>query len=229
MSVKEASAEVRKGFVRKVYGILCVQLLVTTAVAAPIARMSPPELDKIYWISPLATAVVLLTVLSMCCCQDMLRTYPTNYIILFGFTAAEGALVGFFCSFYTAQSVVWAFGLTAFIFLWMTGYAWTTKSDFTGAGPYLYAAFSVAIMVSILISIAAFFGVNVQTAQTAYAAFGILLFTCYIVYDTQLMLGELGGHKIAFSIDEYAYAALSLYVDIGGLFVDILQVFGNRT
>jgi len=38
-------------------------------------------------------------------------------------------------------------------------------------------------------------------------------------------LGEWGGHKLQFGIDEYVFAALNLYLDIINLFLHILSLF----
>jgi len=57
---------------------------------------------------------------------------------------------------------------------------------------------------------------------------GVLLFTFYIVFDTQLLIGEYGGHKVQFGIDDYVFAALNLYLDIINLFLHILSLFGER-
>lgn len=40
------------------------------------------------------------------------------------------------------------------------------------------------------------------------------VFAFYIVYDTQLMLGSWGGHKVEFSVDDYVFAAINLYLDL---------------
>ena len=54
------------------------------------------------------------------------------------------------------------------------------------------------------------------------------LFAFYIVFDTQMMLGSWGGHKVEFSIDDYAFAALNLYLDIINFFLYILEIVGTR-
>ena len=54
---------------------------------------------------------------------------------------------------------------------------------------------------------------------------GAVIFSLYIVYDTQLMLG--GKHKHALSPEEYIFAALHLYLDIVSLFLYILAIFGG--
>jgi len=57
-----------------------------------------------------------------------------------------------------------------------------------------------------------------------YASLGALLFSVYLVYDTQLMLG--GNHKYSISPEEYIFAALNLYLDIINIFMYILTIIG---
>ncbi|XP_047534996.1 uncharacterized protein LOC125069520 [Vanessa atalanta] len=57
-----------------------------------------------------------------------------------------------------------------------------------------------------------------------YAAAGALIFSLYLVYDTQLMMG--GKHKYSISPEEYIFAALNLYLDIVNIFLFILTIIG---
>ncbi len=66
-----------------------------------------------------------------------------------------------------------------------------------------------------------------QAAQTAYAALAAGLFSLFIVYDTQQIIGG-KHHSHKFEIDEYVFAALTLYIDIIQLFLQLLKLFGNR-
>jgi len=59
-----------------------------------------------------------------------------------------------------------------------------------------------------------------------YDFLGVLLFTFFIVFDTQMIIG--GNHKVQFSIDDYCFAALNLYLDIINLFLHILALLGDR-
>ena len=54
---------------------------------------------------------------------------------------------------------------------------------------------------------------------------GALIFSCYLVYDTQLMMG--GTHAYSLSPEEYIFASLNLYLDIINLFMYILSIIGN--
>merc|ERR1711972_657776 len=162
----------------------------------------------------------------MICCREQMRVFPQNYFFLALFTACTGVMVGFTSALYTWQSVALAAGVTVLIFFGMTVYAWTTKTDFTGAGPYLLAAMMSLFCFGFVISLLSMCGVPVQGAIMLYDFIGVLLFTFYIVYDTQLILG--GSHQIAFGIDEYAFAALNLYLDIINMFLYLLELFGDR-
>jgi FtsH-binding integral membrane protein len=226
--VKDAVREVRMGFVRKVYSILAAQLLLTCVVAAPITTVDTRWLQNHVWLLYMSVAVTLVTICAMSCCRGVAQKYPLNYVLLFTFTGFEGVMVGFVSAAYTWQSVVLAAGITCAIFLLMTLYAWKTKTDFTGFGPYLFAALVSLCIFGFVISLLAMFGAAISWAIMLYDACGVLLFTFYIVFDTQLLIGEYGGHKVQFGIDDYVFAALNLYLDIINLFLHILRLFGER-
>lgn len=215
--------EVRNGFIRKVYGILSAQLIITTAVAAPISRMEPSWIQANAGYCQAAMLLSLVLVLSVSiCCQKVTRMVPFNYIFLLVVTVCYGVMVGFICALYTTQSVLMATGLTAGIFIGLTIYACTTKSDFTGMGGYLMAAL-IGLTLS---SFVCMFLPYSPLAQKAMAGFGATLFSMYIVFDTQLICG--GKHKQSFGVDDYVFAALNIYLDIINLFLYLLQLFGNR-
>merc|ERR1719326_1064404 len=116
-----------------------------------------------------------------------------------------------------------AAALTTGIFIGLSAYAFTTKSDFTGAGPYLFAALMGISLFGLVLII---FPAGAMMHKI-YAGLGALLFSFYIVYDTQLIVG--GNHKKhQFSVDDYVFAALNLYLDIINLFLYLLSLFGDR-
>lgn len=57
-----------------------------------------------------------------------------------------------------------------------------------------------------------------------YASLGALIFSIYLIYDTQMMMG--GKHKYSISPEEYVFASLSLYMDIVNIFIYILTIIG---
>ena len=62
-------------------------------------------------------------------------------------------------------------------------------------------------------------------------AIGCLVFSLYIVYDTQLIIGSPDAkkpHRYTFTVDDYAFAAANLYLDVINLFYMVLMVSGDR-
>ncbi|KAF0045160.1 hypothetical protein F2P81_001689 [Scophthalmus maximus] len=102
----------------------------------------------------------------------------------------------------------------------LTLFAMQSKWDFTAANGSLWVfawtLFSFALLCAILRS---------QYLYIVYACLGTLLFSLYLVFDTQLILG--GKHrKYRMSPEEYVFAALNLYLDIATLFLLLLQLIG---
>merc|ERR1719161_3180350 len=173
--------------------------------------------------------VTIGTLCAVACCRDVCRQYPTNYFVLFGFTIFEGILMGFVSAAYTAGSVTICVGITAAIFLGLTIYAWTTSTDFTGYGPYLCGALMGFCIFGMAMWIMGMCGLPLPPGlMMMYNLCGVLLFVMYIIFDTQMILGEMGGHQFQFSIDDYVFAALTLYLDIINLFLYLLRLFGQR-
>merc|ERR1719310_1715373 len=164
------------------------------------------------------------------CCPDTMRKTPLNYILLLAFTLAESVLVGFVSIQYTTESVLIVLGITALVVCALTLFACQTSYDFTGLGPYLFCAVMVLMGFGFLLMIGSWMGVGYEAMRgyrLCYAACGALIFSMYIVYDTQLIVG--GKHKkFQFGVDDYAMAAISLYIDIVQLFLMLLQMFGQR-
>lgn len=217
-----AVESVRRGFVRKVYSIVSVQLLATALLAAPIATASDVWLEEHAVLLLASTFSFLILAISMTCCSHLLRQHPTNLIILAGFTLLESVSVGFVCAMYEVESVLWVLAATACIVGALTLFACTTKVDMTSMGGYLRST-SLALF---FLGLAGLF-LRIPLLQAAYAMGGAILFSGYIVYDTQLVVG--GKHQSKrLSIDDYVVAALSIYMDIVRLFMFLLRLLGER-
>jgi len=221
--LKDASSQVRAGFIQKVYGILFAQLLVTAIVAYPFVGIPSVKLWAMQQGFAMIVVCLVLNIAFLCalsCCPDLARKVPTNYLLLFGFTATEGVLVGVICSVYTLNSILFAVAATSFLVGGLSCYAMYTKSDFTTMGPYLFAAMLVLAMFGLFLAF-----LPIPFLQTVHCCIGILLFSFYLIYDTQMIMGK---GELALGIDDYILGAMMLYVDIVQLFLYILELFGDR-
>jgi len=220
--------EIRQRFVRKVYSILTAQLLLTSIISIGLQSMDTAWMKSHMYIMYLAIVMAFATVCMMGCCNVAAKKCPVNYMLLFAFTVFEGILIGFVSAAFTWQSVGLATGVTFVVFVALSFYAFHTDSDFTGLQPYMYAlSFCIA-------AFGMFFGVvNIAMVEVSYMTLlydfvGVALFSCFIIFDTQLILGEWGGHRNQFNVDEYAFAALTVYLDILNFSLFFVQLLGER-
>lgn len=212
---------IRRGFIRKVYSILMCQLLITVGMISLFLYHKPTQLwvqrhTEMFWI---CFAVTLVLIICMSCCTSVRRKAPMNFVFLFLFTLAEGFLLAMAASTYNSEEVLLAVGITAALCLALTLFAFQTKIDFTGLNSILFVALIVLLLFGMIAMIW-----NGPVVRLVYASLGALLFSIYLIYDTQMMLG--GNHKHSISPEEYIFAALSLYLDVVNIFLYILSIIG---
>ncbi|XP_024532232.1 BI1-like protein [Selaginella moellendorffii] len=206
--------DLRWGFIRKVYGILMSQLVLTAIVAGIVVAVKPINraLGHTPWIS-LALGVFALILL--CPLYIYRQKHPLNLILLGFFTILLSLTVGFVCAYTRGEIVLQALILTATITIGLTLFTfWAVNRgyDFGFLGPLLFASVLVLIVWGI---IQAFFPI-VRMLTSVYTLLGALIFSLYIVYDTYLLIQR-------FDYDEYVWAAVNLYIDVINLFLYILQ------
>ncbi|XP_052894610.1 protein lifeguard 1-like [Anopheles moucheti] len=212
---------IRRGFIRKVYAILTLQLSITFVFVAFVTNHNPTKLwvrqhPGMFWV---AFIVMFGTLIAISCCGELRRKAPANFMFLGLFTFAESFLVSMVAASYSSQEVMIAFGITAAVCLGLTLFAFQTKWDFTMMGGILFTA----VLVLFLFGLIAMF-IPGKTIQLIYSSLGALLFSFYLVYDTQIMMG--GNHKFSISPEEYVFAALCLYLDVINIFLHILSIIG---
>lgn len=213
---------VRLGFIRKVYALLSAQLIITFGIVAIFVWV--PEVQTfaatnyaLFW-SAFGLTIAMVIILAYC--GNFRRKTPYNYIALFIFTICEGYLLGCCSATFDAPDVAAAIVVTFVVTGALTLFAFQTKWDFTVMGGLLLVLVTSLIMFGIFAAI-----FNDRILQMVYAWLGALLFSFYLVFDTQLILG--GKHRITISPEEYVFAALNLYLDIINLFLYILAIFGG--
>lgn len=217
-----SDSNIRRGFIRKVYLTLMIQLLATVGIICAFlywADLRTWTRDN-YWFSYTMIAVVLVLVVALSCCDNLRRQVPLNFITLGLFTVAEGVMLGALAVRFEAEAVLWAMLATALVSLALSLFAFQTKWDFTmlngSLWVLLWTVFSFCLLCAILRS---------QYLYILYACLGTLVFSLYLVFDTQLILG--GKHrKYEVSPEEYVFAALNLYLDIVSLFLMLLRLIG---
>jgi uncharacterized protein len=118
-------------------------------------------------------------------------------------------------------SIVSAFMGAAILFGVMSGYGYFTKKDLSSMGQMMFVGL-IAICIASIVNI--FIGSTVM--QMVISALAIIIFLGLTAYDTQQI-------REAVSVDSSDSAvevtgALTLYMDFINLFLNLLQLFGER-
>ncbi|XVF66350.1 hypothetical protein PTKIN_Ptkin10aG0028200 [Pterospermum kingtungense] len=212
--------QLRWGFIKKVYGIVASQLLFTGAVSSAIVFSPSISQFLLSNATPLLWGSFCGGLLSMWPMYKYRTEYPKNFIALGTYTLMQSLLIGTCCAFTDGKIVLEALATTTAAVTSLTGYTfWAAKrgKDFSYLGPILFPNL-VAMATIGLIHLLIYPVPGIHSI--AYDAFGALVFTSYIVLNTDDLIKR---HKH----DEYIDASVSLYLDILNLFVKILSILSK--
>ncbi len=146
------------------------------------------------------------------------RNSALGLAFVFALTGFMGYTLGPILNVYTSlpngnQLVMTALGATGVIFLGLSGYALTSRKDFSFMGAFLM----VGILVAFLAGLAAVF-FTMPGLSLAVSAMFVLLMSGLILYETSQIIH--GGET------NYIMATVSLYVSIYNLFLSLLHLLG---
>jgi len=223
-TIDKLDVNLRHGFVRKVFSILFLQLVVTFSIVVAFTLAEPVKefvqtSGTLFYISYFV-AFVLIIVLS--CFSSVARSHPFGLLFLAAVTLTLGYVVGTLATFTEPTIVYIAIGATLGLVLGLVAFSFQTKYDFTGKAPYLF----VGLIALWIFGITLIFIEEARSTRIVFAALGVLLFSFLLVYDLQLIIGG-KSRRYTLSVDEYVFASLSLYLDIIYIFIFLL-IGGNQ-
>ncbi len=146
------------------------------------------------------------------------RDSAAGLVCVFALTGFMGYTLGPILNAYLAmpnggQVVMTAMGATGAIFLGLSGYALTTRKDFSFMGGFLM----VGILVAFLAGLGAVF-FEMPSLALAVSSMFVLLMAGLILYQTSSIIH--GGET------NYIMATVTLYVSIFNLFTSLLHLLG---
>ncbi|KAL8486464.1 hypothetical protein ACS0TY_023230 [Phlomoides rotata] len=212
--------QMRWGFIRKVYSILCVQLLITFGIALAMTLLQPVrQFMRTQTGMYCMIAAIILTFILLFVMLCVSQRHPWNYVVLFLFTIAMAFMIGASCTQRKGEAVLLAAGLTLVVTIALTVFTFFAAKrgiDFSFLGPFLMCAVILLMAFGIIRLI---FPMG-RVAEQVIGCIGALVFSGFIIYDTDNMIKR-------FSYDQYIDAAISLYLDIINLFLYILAIIGD--
>jgi modulator of FtsH protease len=195
--------------IRNTYTLLSMTLLFSALCAGAAVVMNMP---------PLGIIITLVGYFGLLFLTSKFRNSGLGLLFVFALTGFMGLTLGPIINAYLSlpngnQIVMTAMGGTGVIFLGLSGYALTTRKDFSFIGGFLM----VGILVAFLAGIASLF-LSMPGLSLAVSAMFVLLMSGLILFETSRLVH---GHET-----NYILATVSLYVAIYNLFTSLLHLLG---
>ena len=196
--------------IRNTYMLLAMTLMFSAVTAGIAIAINMPYMGALLTLGGYFGLLFLTT---------HLRNSAWGLLSIFALTGFMGLTLGPMINAYLhtftngGQLVMLALGGTGAIFLGLSGYALTTRKDFSFLGGYVF----VGILVAFLAGIGALI-FNLPALSLAVSAVFIMLMSAFILYQTSEMMH--GGET------NYIMATISLYVSIYNLFTSLLHLLG---
>jgi FtsH-binding integral membrane protein len=182
-----------------------------------------PELLAFFFTGVMKWIVIFAPLVAIFGIAILLNASPTKQmaqLCLHGFAALMGLSFATIFAVFTMGSIVSAFMGAAILFGVMSGYGYFTKQSLDSVGKFMFVGL-IAIIIASIVNI--FIGSTVM--QMVISALAIIIFLGLTAYDTQKIREEL---SVQASDVAEVRGALTLYMDFINLFINLLQLFGDR-
>jgi FtsH-binding integral membrane protein len=215
------SAEEINSAMGRVYGHMSLAVIVSMLVSYFVG--TSPELLQFFFTGILKWIVIFAPLAAVFGVAMILGNNPGRgvaQLCLHGFAALMGLSFSMIFAVFTMGSIVSAFMGAAILFGTMSFYGYFTKQSLDSMGKFMFVGL-ITIVIASIVNI--FIGSTVM--QMVISALAIIIFLGLTAYDTQKIREEL-------SVDTTPAAevsgALTLYMDFINLFINLLQLFGDR-
>lgn len=205
----------------RVYGHMSLAVIVSMIVSYFVG--TSPELLAFFFTGVMKWIVIFAPLAAIFGVAMILGNNPSKgvaQLCLHGFAALMGLSMATIFAVFTMGSIVSAFMGAAILFGVMSGYGYFTKRSLDSVGKFMFVGL-IAIVIASIVNI--FIGSTVM--QMVISALAIVIFLGLTAYDTQKIREELSMES---SDVAEVRGALTLYMDFINLFINLLQLFGDR-
>jgi FtsH-binding integral membrane protein len=220
-SLSYRSAEEINAAMGRVYGHMSLAVIVSMFVSYFVG--TSPELLQFFFTGVMKWIVIFAPLVAIFGVSYVLGNNPSKSVAqlcLHGFAALMGLSFAMIFAIFTMGSIVSAFMGAAILFGVMSFYGYFTKRSLESLGQFMFIGL-IAIIIASIVNI--FIGSSV--IATVISALAIIIFLGLTAYDTQ-QIREMVSVESSDAAE--VTGALTLYMDFINLFINLLQLFGDR-
>ncbi|KPP67497.1 protein lifeguard 1-like [Scleropages formosus] len=214
---------IRRAFIRKVFTVVTVQLLITFSVVCifTFSEVVQKAVQRNIWIYLSSYIIFVVVALCLTFSSSFSRKHPWNFVALGVVTLSLSYMVGTVASFHSTTAVAIAMGATLIISFTIVIFSAQTRVDFTICN-------GILLVLAVDLLMFGFFSIFFHSTvlQIVYGCLGALLYAMFLAVDCQLVMGR---EKYCISPEEYVFAALILYLDIIMIFLYLLILLGGSS
>lgn len=206
----------------RVYNYMLMAIAVSGVVAGLVASSVP--LMQFLFTGVMKWIVIFAPLVAVFAITWTLNSNPPKSMalaMLLGFAGLMGLSLATVFHVFTTGSIVMAFASSAILFGTMSLYGYFTQRSLESMGQFLIVGL-IAVIIASIVNI--FVGSSVLTM--VISAIAIVIFLGLTAYDTQ-QIREMVSLDSASDSAEVS-GALTLYLDFINIFVNLLQLFGNK-
>ena len=218
-AVYRSASEINSAMGR-VYGHMSLAVIVSMLVSYFVG--TSPELLQFFFTGVTKWIVIFAPLVAIFAISFAMEkaNKQTAQLMLHGFAALMGLSFATIFAVFTMGSIVSAFMGAAILFAVMSGYGYFTKRNLESMGQFMFIGLIAIVIASIV-------NLFLQSGPMAMviSALAIIIFLGLTAYDTQRIREEVSHDNNGVA---EVRGALTLYMNFINLFLNLLNLFGDR-
>jgi FtsH-binding integral membrane protein len=213
--ISELQKKIRLKFIRKVYIIFFIHLLITLGLSCLCLIKKIREFASSHLVVLIVVGVIAFGVLIFIeCFNEASRKMPMNYLLFIFWILLEGYLLITLCSYCDRKLVLSCIGMMVGVSIGLIIYSYYVKLDYSFLGGLL-CCFVMGIIFFVVCGV--IFG---KWLYILICFGGVFIYSSFLVYNSKIVMKR---YDRLYGANDHLIASLNLYLDI----INIINYFLN--
>lgn len=224
--VKKLKYKVRIDFVKKVYALVTLQLIITLLINCLSFK---EEIKNYFHNNYLLLSVGIFTMISVLiflnCKKNISNEVPNNYFLLLLFILSISIILLFLSAAFSTEKIIiiWASLIVMSNTIILISFCLKDRFDLT-FGLIIIVLMAIIFLIVLAVFSKVLFEDSIEILFSIITALGSVFFGIYLMFHTQLLLTK----KIEVDTDRYIITSMQIYSDIVLIFINLVFTLSNK-